>query len=571
VDGAGTMEINGPIRGVGGGASAPPVPFAGPFTFNQVGSPNFNLEGWTVTSGSAGAHDLGAGNFALTAGRFAGDYAWDFAHTNCIISSPRFVLDGSGNPLTFVLIGGDSNGRALPTHISQINPLAISSNATGVQGVGLRRVDTGDYVLTKAAPNDNFNGTLSFSALELASLDPDAVYVFDFFDTYDGGWGWVDVDNVSIPGNEVVSIPVDNRLIKRGTGTLRLNGANTYDGGTTVESGLLLANHATNSTGPELVSVGDGAVLGGTGRIAGQIVVNARGVVAPGASTGILATGTNVVFNSFASVFRAELNGAAAAGTNYDQLQVAQVLDLGGATLQLVRDPGYIPIVGQVLTIATAAGGVTGTFNDLPEGSRVSAQGREFVVSYAGGAVTLTASGGLHVYAGPDTVYRVPTSGVTMAATTLLANDLMGDGAGPLQITSVLGASQAGGVISLATGQITYTPPLNYTGADSFTYTVSDGTDTTTGLVTLLPTTGTIGERPVSNPAGLMALPNGNYRVTFTGTPGVPYDIEWSLDIDAVPVVWQMLGTVVADGSGNITLDHANPPASLIYYRAVLR
>jgi VCBS repeat-containing protein len=77
------------------------------------------------------------------------------------------------------------------------------------------------------------------------------------------------------------------------------------------------------------------------------------------------------------------------------------------------------------------------------------------------------------------------------AASGLLSNDTdVDNGAG--QLTALLGVGPANGTLSLAAdGSFTYTPSATFTGADSFTYRVSDGSDTSTlatATVTVTPT-----------------------------------------------------------------------------------
>ena len=77
----------------------------------------------------------------------------------------------------------------------------------------------------------------------------------------------------------------NNQLIKNGSGTLTLGAANTYNAGTTINAGTLLANSpAGSATGPGAVNV-QGGTLGGTGAVAGATTVNA-GSFAPGALLG---------------------------------------------------------------------------------------------------------------------------------------------------------------------------------------------------------------------------------------------------------------------------------------------
>lgn len=76
-------------------------------------------------------------------------------------------------------------------------------------------------------------------------------------------------------------------------------------------------------------------------------------------------------------------------------------------------------------------------------------------------------------------------TGTTLTTAQLLAND--SDSAGnPITVTSVgdlSGHSAHGGTVTLNGNIITYTPAADYFGADSFTYTISDGAATSTATV----------------------------------------------------------------------------------------
>ncbi len=68
------------------------------------------------------------------------------------------------------------------------------------------------------------------------------------------------------------------------------------------------------------------------------------------------------------------------------------------------------------------------------------------------------------------------------AAAALIANDVDVDGPG-LTLTSV--SNPVNGTVALAAGTVTFTPAANYVGAASFDYTVTSGTQTDVGRVTL--------------------------------------------------------------------------------------
>ena len=86
---------------------------------------------------------------------------------------------------------------------------------------------------------------------------------------------------------------VTNSVVKTGAGTATLTGSNGYSGVTTVSEGKLLVNGSIIGSGT--VSVASGATLGGTGSIAGPVIVD--GILSPGASIESLATGALTLNN----------------------------------------------------------------------------------------------------------------------------------------------------------------------------------------------------------------------------------------------------------------------------------
>jgi hypothetical protein len=138
-------------------------------------------------------------------------------------------------------------------------------------------------------------------------------------------------------------------------------------------------------------------------------------------------------------------------------------------------------------------------------------------------------------------------------------------------ITSVLASSIENGTVSFDGTTVTFTPAPGYEGADSFTYTVTDGTDAVLGLVSVITGEPPAGEAATAILGGTQQLPNGDYRIAFRGTPGASYDIEWTQDLTEQPISWQVLGSVVAAPDGSILLDHAAPAGTVNYYRATLR
>lgn len=173
-------------------------------------------------------------------------------------------------------------------------------------------------------------------------------------------------------------------LNKEGTGTLTLNGTNTYPGWTFIHHGTLVINaHQPEST----VSVGAAGTLSGTGVVGDLLSV---GAIRPGSSPGRI-TCSNLVLHTSADL-HLELNGPTP-GTGYDQLLVRGSNYLANPFLHIQL--GDAPMEGQVYTVLSNDGTdlVHGTFAALPEGSLLSADGIPLRLSYAGGDgndITLT-------------------------------------------------------------------------------------------------------------------------------------------------------------------------------------
>jgi len=97
------------------------------------------------------------------------------------------------------------------------------------------------------------------------------------------GGAIVDSNGFSVAINTALvhdtNVPTDGGLVKTGAGTLRLGGANTYNGSTLVNAGtLLIDGNQSGATGN--VSVASGATLGGVGTVGGATVI--QGNLAPG-------------------------------------------------------------------------------------------------------------------------------------------------------------------------------------------------------------------------------------------------------------------------------------------------
>lgn len=156
-------------------------------------------------------------------------------------------------------------------------------------------------------------------------------------------------------------------LLKRGAGTLALQGYNTYDGLTEIAVGTLLVNGA--NTGGGAFNVAGGATLGGTGLISASILVNSNATLAPGSlGIGNLTAQGDVDIEGILSI---EIDAAGAGFVDF--LTVTGILDISSATLNFVTngitldDTAYIfASYGTLVTNDVTTG--FGAVSFLPDG-----------------------------------------------------------------------------------------------------------------------------------------------------------------------------------------------------------
>jgi hypothetical protein len=172
-----------------------------PGTFYSLG------DGWTARESDItqnnyfGVTNSGQGQNALSGSNWLGQVDGsnrDGNTASMLALSPFFRVDGSGNPIVMNVEGGN-NGSTAPTNISAIGTTLVASGG-GWQGVAL--LDQAGNVLETAQRSTDNN---SYQALQLSTvgLNPSASYQVALIDTFSGGWGWVAMDDVSIPGTLV--------------------------------------------------------------------------------------------------------------------------------------------------------------------------------------------------------------------------------------------------------------------------------------------------------------------------------------------------------------------------------
>lgn len=219
--------------------------------------------------------------------------------------------------------------------------LVITNSATGVGTVNL---DGGTLTVRKVSDAGG-TSALHFDGGVLkagAGADLNFLGGLDTLDVEDGG-AIIDSNGQTIAINQGLA-DQGGGLTKQGAGTLQLNGSNTYFGTTSVTAGA----------------------LGGTGSVAGELLVSATGAIAPGASgVGTFTVNDGVFMGSvIQGTYVCDIAGAAA-----DKLAVAGDLNITGAKLDIdVLSAPSAPVY-VIASYGTLAG--TFTVQDLPAGYTV--------------------------------------------------------------------------------------------------------------------------------------------------------------------------------------------------------
>ncbi|WP_306150888.1 autotransporter domain-containing protein [Roseovarius sp. MMSF_3281] len=172
----------------------------------------------------------------------------------------------------------------------------------------------------------------------------------------EGNGGWLDVRDAE--GNVDASgvISGTGGLEKRGGGRLVLSGTNTYTGATAVKAGTLSVNGSI--AGSDLLTVEDGARLGGTGTTA-SVRVASGGTLGAGNSIGTLTVDGDLTFDSGAG-FEVETDAAG----NADRVDVTGTATINGGSVFTISENG--PYAYRTdYEVMTAAGGIVGTFDSV--------------------------------------------------------------------------------------------------------------------------------------------------------------------------------------------------------------
>jgi outer membrane autotransporter protein len=326
-------------------SSTPNAP-DGVATFTTNNPTSITISGAVVTTAiSTVQFNAGASAYTFTVGN-----TMDF-ETNGTVTAQGIVNNSTAtqtfiNNSTMVFHGTTSAGNA-NVNITNNHNLIFTANSTG-GNAAIMNTSVVDFSQSTGLNND---GKLSAGSIAGSG----------FFD--------LGANQLTVGGNNqstvVTGVVADGggagglnaSLVKIGTGTLTLSGANTYAGPTSVTAGTLAVTGSLVSD----VTV-TGGVFGGSGSTSKTLTVQSGGTVAPGVVTpfSTLNVAGNATFNT-GSTFVVGINSS---GQN-DKLSVGGTATLNGGTVNVNALSGTGITTASTFTILTALGGVVGRFQNV--------------------------------------------------------------------------------------------------------------------------------------------------------------------------------------------------------------
>jgi autotransporter-associated beta strand protein len=343
----------------GGGATAAAV-FTGA---NNATVVNYG----TITADSSNlAVDLGSGNSSL-------QILGGSAQINGNVSG------GTGTS-TLTINPGAGNSFSYSGSMSNFAGVEIDSGTTTLAGASSYSGNTTLNGGTLVLGNSSAIGTGTLVAIDPTVVYANGINLANAISVQGNTTLEVDNSDVATQSGAITETGGTYTLAKTGTGTLVLDGNNTFGGATNVQAGTLeVGDSATPSAVlASDVSVASGGTLRGHGTIDGNVVNN--GTVWPGGSIGTLN-----IHGNYTQGAGGVLNIDATPAGQSDQLAITGTATIqGGSTVVLAQAGNWTPRTNY--TILTAGQGITGQFASATSSLTFLTP----VISYGTNAVTLS-------------------------------------------------------------------------------------------------------------------------------------------------------------------------------------
>jgi autotransporter-associated beta strand protein len=284
---------------------------------------------WTLTTadGSALSLDTGSATSPLITVTNTATVSAPVAGTNGFTKTgPGTLILSGNNPLTGTLfidtgsnVGNDGIVRvAGPDAVDNVSLISIRNNNSGnstlqldgsAGNITINANFTVTYRNNGVIAIENLSGTnvingnfQLFQGGNSHTVQSDSgLIVFTGTNQYVGGITGIRTNYFTGPGDHLVVGPILDStngspvaLVKSGSGTLTLGGANTYTNGTALNGGTLLVDGVL----PPPFSVASGTTLGGSGVINAPVTLPSSTMLIPGDAFGTLTINNNLSLNA---------------------------------------------------------------------------------------------------------------------------------------------------------------------------------------------------------------------------------------------------------------------------------
>lgn len=326
-----------------------------------------------------------------------------FFHGSSKAGSATIVCE-AGNPYAAQLYFGDSSSAEDATIVVNGAPPGLYDYAAGSFFEGTSTAGNATLIIN-GGTNGGPGGTLTFYLGSLGGTARVELFGNGTLNmSYLGAPAGISIgslagDGIVLLGSNAPSLTIgtnnsttvfsgqiqgNGSVVKTGSGTLTLTGANSYTGVTSVAAGFLkVSNPNGSATGSGPVKIFDGATLGGSGIVGGNLLASRHGTVAPGTGTTTFTVQKKVTFDG-ASYYVWRVRTIS---TQADKLIARGVIISSGAFFTGIGIGSTALPPGTVFTVIenTSSVPISGIFRNLPDGGTITIGGNTYQANYEGG------------------------------------------------------------------------------------------------------------------------------------------------------------------------------------------